>query len=309
MNNAELERILKSRFVPEESNVFPKTVLIDNSNYCNLRCSMCGHSNMRRRKGIMDIGLYKKIIDEIAEKSPGTRVWQILYGEPFSLKDMDERIKYAKDKGLTDVVLNSNGLLINDENARKIVQAGLDYLYVGIDSISEEIYSKLRVGGKLDTAVNGVLSYQNALKKYGSENQKLFVQFVEMDINAHEVNGFIDFWNDKGINVKIRPMVSWAGKIDNPIIKQKISRLPCKWVLSDLSITIDGDVIGCTCDLDCERPVGNVAGSSISEIWNGPLKKIRALHLEGRWDELDLVCQKCLDWQSGYSEYLLPEED
>ena len=65
--------IIKGR-VPEEKD-FPSVVLIDNISYCNLKCSMCFHKNMKRKAGIMEWDLYKKIIDEIAENNPNAQIW------------------------------------------------------------------------------------------------------------------------------------------------------------------------------------------------------------------------------------------
>ena len=98
----------------QESIGFPKTILIDNCNACNMRCSMCDHINIHKYRKIqtMDIGLYRKIIDETAIENPNARVWEIFFGDPFLCKDISDRVKYAKSKGLTDIVLNSNGALI-----------------------------------------------------------------------------------------------------------------------------------------------------------------------------------------------------
>ena len=37
----------------EDAGDFPKVVLIDTISYCNLKCSMCVHKEMKRKKGIM----------------------------------------------------------------------------------------------------------------------------------------------------------------------------------------------------------------------------------------------------------------
>src|SRR5512142_1179908 len=119
--------------------VFPKVILIDNFNGCNLKCSICDHHNMTRERKRMPLSLYIKIIDEIAEKSPGSRVWEIFFGDPFLCYAMHERIRYAKDKGLKDVVLTTNGLAMTKERAERFIEAGLDWIYVGVDAYSKEI--------------------------------------------------------------------------------------------------------------------------------------------------------------------------
>ena len=75
-----------------EAVAFPEVILIDNCNACNLRCSMCDHKNMKRyrKTQLMDVGLYRKLIDEIANENPGARVWEIFFGDPFMCRDMAE---------------------------------------------------------------------------------------------------------------------------------------------------------------------------------------------------------------------------
>ena len=48
---------------------FPDMIPIDNISFCNLRCSMCSHNGMLRQPGIMNMELFKKIIDEIAAEN------------------------------------------------------------------------------------------------------------------------------------------------------------------------------------------------------------------------------------------------
>ena len=134
---------------------FPKTVLIDNASYCNLRCSMCDYKNISnyRRKQVMPEYLHNKLIDEIAQVAPNTRVWEIFFGDPFCCPGIEKRVRYAKSKGLTDVVLNSNGNAMYEKRANALIYAGLDAMYVGIDAASKEVYDKIRIGGKFDTVV------------------------------------------------------------------------------------------------------------------------------------------------------------
>ena len=44
----------------DESGSFPKVVLIDTVSFCNLRCSMCVHRVMTRKKGVMPWLLFTK---------------------------------------------------------------------------------------------------------------------------------------------------------------------------------------------------------------------------------------------------------
>jgi sulfatase maturation enzyme AslB (radical SAM superfamily) len=293
-----------------EAEKFPSVILIDNCNACNLRCSMCDHPNVKqyRKIQLMDWSLYTKIIDEIAIERPDARVWQIFFGDPFMCRDIAKRIEYAKSKGLTDVVLNTNGVLMKPEKAEAVIRAGLDALYVGIDSATVETYDKIRIGGNFEKAVANVLAYRDLLKKVGKPEQKLFVQFVESEVNQDEVEPFKRFWNEQGVNIKVRPKVSWAGLVsaDNLQDNDDVVRRPCYWLMQTANICADGRFALCSVDVHCRVPSGDVNTHSIKELWQqGPLKEYRKMHNEGRFEELPEMCRRCSDWQSAYADYQL----
>lgn len=289
------------------SEEFPNVVLIDNLNACNLRCAMCDHKNMKKYRLIekMDINLYFKIIDEIAVHNPIARVWEIFFGDPFICNDMAVRVKYAKDKGLNDVVLNTNGVLMTPEKSIPLIQAGLDAIYVGIDAVLEETYNQIRIGGNFQKVVENVLSYRDLLSIYGNRGQKIFVQFVVSDINEKEVEHFKQFWMKEGVNVKIRPKVSWAGLVEatNLSDNKDVIRKPCYWLVKAINICADGEVCLCSVDVHCRVKCGNVKNKTIKEVWAGQLKQYRDMHRDGRFDELPEICRNCADWQSTYAEF------
>lgn len=304
--------LLKADRITESAD-FPAVILIDNCSACNLRCSMCDHKNIRKYRKVqtMDFNLYKKIIDEVARVKPDARVWEIFFGDPFLCRDMPERIDYAKQASLQDVVLNTNGVLMAPDKAEAVIHAGLDAMYVGIDGASEKTYNKIRVGGNFAKVLDNVQRYRDLLIKYGNGNQELYVQFVVSDINEHEVDVFKAFWSARGVNVKIRPKVSWAGlvKANNLRSNTEVDRKPCYWLMRTMSICADGRVALCAVDLHCRVPCGDVCNKSLKELWQGKLKEFRTMHKERRFGKLPEMCRNCTDWQSGYAEFISPEKE
>lgn len=292
----------------EEAGDFPKVVLIDTVSFCNLRCSMCVHKEMTRKKGIMKWELYAKIIDEISDNNKDIRVWLVFFGDPFVIKrrkpSIFDMISYAKSKGLTNTVLNSNGNLMDIDSARKLIEIGLDAIYFGIDAYTPETYSKLRVGGDHNKTIENVRGLIRLRKEMKSEKPNVVVQFVEMDSNAHEIRDFMSFWNNEGANVKIRPKVSWAGAIDAPnLVLGNEDRWPCHWAMQTMSITDTGKVVTCAVDLDARFIAGDVTKQTLKEVWNGKLKEVRQLHISKRFKELPPNCRDCRDWQSARADY------
>ena len=294
----------------EDAGDFPKVVLIDTISYCNLKCSMCAHKEMKRRKGIMPWDLFTKIVDEIAEVDKSVRVWMVFFGEALLLKrrkpTIFDMIAYAKSKGLADVVLNSNANLLDVGASRELIRSGVDAIYVGIDAFKPETYAKIRVGGNYEKAVQNTL-YLIKLKKFmNSEKPEVFVQFVEMDINQNEKGDFIRFWNEQGALVKIRPKVSWAGLIDAPnLVLDDEGRWPCYWAMRAMSIADTGKVVTCAVDLDAKFIAGDINHQSLKEVWNGKLKELRQSHLLKQFHALPENCRECKDWQAARADYYL----
>lgn len=307
MQNGILQTQLKQHRI-EDAGDFPRVVLIDTISYCDLRCTMCVHKEMTRKKGIMPWNLFTKIIDEIAEADKDVRVWMVFFGEALILKKTKptifDMIAYAKSKGLTNVVLNSNANLLDEKAARGLIDSGLDAIYFGIDAYTPETYAKLRVGGDYSRVINNIENFIRLKRERGAEKPKVCVQFVEMDINAHEKEDFINFWRRKGTIVKIRPKVSWGGLIDAPnLILGNGDRWPCHWAMQTMSITNTGKVVTCAVDLDARFVAGDVNTQSLKEIWNHKLKKLRQLHASKRFEDLPDNCKECKDWQSARSDY------
>ena len=300
------EQLVQGRL--EDAGDFPKVVLIDTVSFCNLKCSMCVHKEMTRKKGIMPWKLFTRIIDEIAETSPDIRVWMVFFGEALLLRkrkpSIFDMIAYAKKKGLTDVVLNSNANLMDEEAARGLIDSGLDAIYIGLDAFCEETYSRVRVGGNYGKTVAQVMRLLQLKKELAADKPEVFVQFVEMDINAGEKEYFIDFWKGQGATVKIRPKVSWAGLIDAPnLTLGDEDRWPCYWAMQTLSITDTGKVVTCAVDLDARYIAGDVNIQSLKEIWNGQLRQLRLMHKARDFKSLPENCRSCKDWQSARADY------
>jgi radical SAM protein with 4Fe4S-binding SPASM domain len=287
----------------EDPGYFPKVILLDTITHCNLRCSMCGHPFMTRKKGKMSMSLYKKIINEIAAVDPTTRVWMVFYGEALMLKyKLIWMIDYAKKKGLSDVVLNSNGNLLDDEMVAGLIEAGLDAIYIGIDAFNKTTYEKLRVGGDFEKVVSNVNRLLDLKRESGVTHPEVFVQFVEMEDNYNQIEDFKKYWSERGAVVKIRPKVTWAGTV-KPFKMTEMKRYPCHWGMQSFNILWDGKVVLCAVDYDGKFIAGDVSKDTIQQVWSDKLKEIRKLQRDQRYEELPEFCRNCKDWQAAKSTY------
>ena len=286
---------------------FPKQIIIETTAFCTQRCIHCAHKTLKRRKGNMDIFLYRRIIDEIATKAPGTEVWMTYYGEALILKyKLFYMIRHAKDRGLTNVVLNSNAMLLDREMSEILIDSGLDRFIVSMDGFTKETYEKIRVGGNYEKVLNNVLQFLEMLQSRSIEKPKFEMQFSIMEENQHEVEAFNEFWKSKGAYVKNRPKGSWAGRIEASNLDPGLEREPCKWAMNHGAVLWNGDLVACGVDSEGLFVAGNINHATIKELWSTTHRSFRQIHLDRRWEDLPDVCKGCLDWQTTERKYIRP---
>jgi len=302
--DTDIASALKERIFDEGENTFPRDVVLETTTFCNLNCIMCTNDKLTRAKTTMRWPLYVKLVEEIAEKAKDTtRLWLCFFGEPLMDKQFVDRVLFAKQKGIKNVVINSNMNLMTEKLAEELVKAGLNNIFVGLDAASADTYDKIRLGGNFDKTVNNVIYYKKMLDKYGKDDQQIVVQFVELPENAHEIEQAVEFWNNQDIKVKIKPIVTWQNNVEYENKLQANDRIPCYYIMNVLPVTADGFAGFCGCDYDGRVICANMNESTIEELWNTSKKEQRRIHLAGEWDKLLGFCRACEDWRGGYAKY------
>jgi MoaA/NifB/PqqE/SkfB family radical SAM enzyme len=107
---------------------------------CNLKCEMCKHWRMNRETPI-PMGRFKEVITELAEM--GAQKIHFSGGEPMLRPQLPELVAQATGLGMR-VTLTTNGTLINKENAKTLIEAGLRGVNISIDSPIRKMHEKIR---------------------------------------------------------------------------------------------------------------------------------------------------------------------
>lgn len=271
----------------------PLELVIEVTNQCNLNCIMCLRKKMRRPVGFMEMGLFKKIIDEVATYSELVYLYGL--GEPLFHSQIFEMISYAKSKGLA-VGLSSNATLLIPEKARKLIESGLDYLIIALDAATPKTYAKVRGGRNFPQVVKNVKDFLE-LKKKAPKPPFTVLQFVKLRENEKETGEFCKMWQGLGADaLRVKPVVDLLRK--HPSTSLRVSKKagrPCFYIWRQLNmVSWDGKfVTPCCMDANGDYPLGDVNRETISTIWNGRrMRTLRQAHLSGEWAKLPL-CQSC----------------
>lgn len=111
----------------------PLITLMHLTNQCNFRCDFC---RIWKDKDKSSIALpdFKRVINSIA---PYCLDLIVAGGEPFTVPDFPEYIKYAREK-VHCLTVVTNGSLLNEKMAKRIAQYPPNVLTVSIDKIGQE---------------------------------------------------------------------------------------------------------------------------------------------------------------------------
>lgn len=127
---------------------------------CNLSCKHCrGASTSQVPEGELNTLEAKHFIDEIVEM--GNPILILSGGEPLVRKDIYELAHYGTEKGLR-VALATNGTLVNDEVAKKLLEVGIKRVSVSLDGATAESHDEFRcVPGAFKGSMKGIEALKN----------------------------------------------------------------------------------------------------------------------------------------------------
>ncbi len=165
---------------------YPYFLIIDPNNICNLRCPLCpsGFKETEMKREFVRIEDFKKIIDRLYPYAYEVALHN--WGEPFLNPDIFEMIRYCKKKNIgTNLSTNLN---ISSLDTDEIIRSGLEYMVVSMDGTTQNVYSKYRVGGKIDLVFNNMVDLINKRKELKSKSPFIEWQYVVMKHNIHQID-------------------------------------------------------------------------------------------------------------------------
>jgi len=272
----------------------PERLLVDFATKCNLRCPMCpvwgseDNNAIDSVKGVMDLDASKRLIEEMAPAHP--LIQPNMYGEPLLVPNLRARLAEMKSRGIS-ISMNTNGLTLDDDLARFMVEIEVDAISFSIDAVSREALMKIRGIDKIEKIEAAVF---RMLAARGSRQlPRISVSFTLQEANRHEEAEFVERWS--GIVDCVRVGLLFEnGTFPDMTVPEK--RLPCPTLYKTMPIHNDGTVTVCCLDGFKDTNVGNVIEKGIKEIWQGEeFAKVRYYHETGQWNKVPF-CAKCNGW-------------
>jgi radical SAM protein with 4Fe4S-binding SPASM domain len=300
----------------------PFMMMVEPTNFCNLKCPLCpsGNGEMQRDRGNMDLDRYRTFIDEIQHHVMLLMLWN--QGEPFINKGFLDMVRYARERRIA-VMTSTNGHFVRTpEQALEVVDSGLAEIIISLDGVDQETYEKYRVGGSLETVLEGARLLADAKEQRQSNTPLVNLQFIvfrhnENDLEqaealSHElradkflvktaqVYGADDaatFLPEEELYRRYEDSPEEKGDDDLRVKGQPATGCKVLWYSS--MVNWNGDVAPCCFDKDVDFSMGDAFnGQTFADIWQGtPYKKFRQRILDDR-RSVDM-CRNCSEGYRG----------
>ena len=292
---------------------FPVNIEIEASYYCNLRCPFCPRfvGEGERELGHMSAELWRMILDE--SRAHGLASLQMDHeAESLMNPRFFQMLEEARDAGIMDLWLSTNGMLLTPERSARLIDGGLTKLNISIDAATTETHRILRVCAKLDQVVANVRAFLRLKREKRADHLRVRISFVEQRENAHEKAAFFDFWRaEPGVNMVTFQECTDFTPFEKPDADVDLSegQLEEKYAGEDpfhCSVPWEMPIVDTTGNvLPCGRPVrehnrdfilGNLnAGDTIAGCWTGEkMRALRELHVRGEWYK-NPMCRVCVN--------------
>ncbi|MBI4804885.1 MAG: radical SAM/SPASM family putative metalloenzyme maturase [Desulfovibrio sp.] len=178
----------------------PSRLFVEVTSRCNLHCPMCvKHSGSADpREGDMSPETFGAL-------KPAFPHLQALIlsgiGEPLMHAGLEGFIREAKEAMPAGswVGFQTNGHLLDTARAMSLIDAGLDRIFLSVDSTSPEMFTSFRGGGNLNHVERALIALSEAKREHPDAALLLGAQFVLMRDNLRELPATVAWLAERGV--------------------------------------------------------------------------------------------------------------
>ena len=282
----------------------PHVHQIEPTSRCPYTCIMCPRSeNMTRKQGSMEMGVFKKIIDEVSTYSQKVRDKEIElfhFGESLFHPQLSEMVGYTSSAGLRPT-LSINPADLNASMINRLLGNNPYKIIVSLDSMDGEKYKAIRGEyAEIDAAIRNTQLLLERHRKIGGDTI-ITIRMIVMHANKDETDDFRNFWEGRGGVVELRKFFPWSKQElkELGVVEGYPDYMPCPFPWQYVVVQWNGDVVACCRDYNGVLKLGNVTESTLKDIWNAPAHEKFRQEM-GTGCGLNGFCEECLSMY--YSE-------
>ena len=263
----------------------PPAMQVEPSSFCNLKCPLCptGSGKMPRKQGMMSMETFQCLLDQAGDCLVGIVLYS--WGEPFLNPDLPRMIAACSERRILTVTSTNGHCLQTEEEARRVVDAGLRALVVALDGSTQEIYTAYRKHGDVEKVKRCAALIEEAKARAGSMYPYTNLRVVATRENQEDIPNLRRLASRMGMNMfsiksvgclTSSPTYEGFEASDESLRRYdhrdgvRLERQPvrCPYPFRQPTVFWDGTVVSCEFDYGMEAALGNIHQGPIREIWN-----------------------------------------
>lgn len=178
---------------------YPSKLFVETTSRCNLGCFMCVKQT---GGGCIAEGDLSEAHFAALEPAFPTLEALILngVGEPLLHPQIEGFIRQARKTMPKEswIGFQSNGLLLTEERALALAEAGLDRICLSVDASTPEIFARMRQGGELPAIDNAFAAMRAAKQKSGRDDLQIGAEVVVMRENLSGLPATLEWAAQRG---------------------------------------------------------------------------------------------------------------
>jgi MoaA/NifB/PqqE/SkfB family radical SAM enzyme len=282
-----LTKVVEAPFYP----TVPE-ISLELTNNCNLKCPYCANIALSRAKTYIDWAFFERVVEECADRRYNL-AWLHGVGEPLLWHRLEDAISLIKQKGAGTGSFGTNGTLLNADRVRRLLDAGLDSIYVSIDTLDPEIYKATR-GGKLAKVIGNV----QEMIRIVPNTFRITIALMDHKDHHFSQQTVAEFHRTFGEHTNV--VLNRVQNLTFPGAPEDYRTEPAQTEMcfepsSYLFIALDGRAAICCRDQDIGHTLGNVRDRSIHDVWYDPATQTTFRNVAlGIYDCPDVCTQRCV---------------
>jgi MoaA/NifB/PqqE/SkfB family radical SAM enzyme len=185
-----------SRRFPSKS-LSPRSIQIECTTRCNLKCTFCELSYWTEKPTDLKLENVQRMVEHLPKLQ---RIDLTGIGEALMNREFFEIVTYLKGRGLY-VTMNDNFTMMTERSARRIVELGVDQIYLSLDGATKATYEQLRHGANFDKVIANTRRLVQVKREMGKRTPELKINSVVCLTNYQELPGIVELAADIGIGM------------------------------------------------------------------------------------------------------------
>jgi len=161
-------------------------VYIEPTNRCNITCVTCMRNIWDEPLGKMKQETFEQILEGLKQITPRPLVFFGGIGEPLFHSQTTKMIERVRAIG-SPVEIITNAILLNAERSKRLIDAGIDTLWVSIDGARPESYEDVRLGAELPRVLDNVQTFRSLRHHSFRPTPEIGVNFVALKRNIADL--------------------------------------------------------------------------------------------------------------------------